>query len=99
MIPVKQLTPSVVTELLRRQPLSPAKVAFAWQTAAGPALARAATAELREDGVILVRATSAAWAKEVERSRALLLTRLQEMLGPEVARRLAVGMKKGLPHA
>ena len=90
MIPVKQLTPSVVTELLRRQPLSPAKVGFAWRTAAGPALARAATAELREDGTIVVRTTTAAWAKEVERSRALLLTRLQEMLGPDVATRLAV---------
>jgi len=90
MIPVKQLTPSVVTELLRRQPLSPAKVGFAWRTAAGPALSRATTAELREDGTILVRATTAAWATEVERSRALLLTRLQEMLGPDVATRLAV---------
>lgn len=90
MIPVKQLTPSVVTELLRQQPLSPAKVGFAWRTAAGPALARAATAELREDGTIVVRTTTAAWAKEVERSRALLLTRMQEMLGPDVATRLAV---------
>lgn len=90
MIPVKQLTSSVVTELVRRQPLSPAKVGFAWRTAAGPALARAATVELRDDGTILVRTTTAAWATEVERSRALLLARLQDMLGPDVATRLAV---------
>jgi len=90
MIPVKQLTPSVVVELLRRQPLSPAKVGFAWRTAAGPALGRAATAALREDGTILIRTTTAAWAREVERSRALLLVRMREMLGPEVARRLVV---------
>lgn len=92
MIPVKQLTPSVVVELLRRQPLSPAKVGFAWRTAAGPALARAATAELRDDGTVVVRATTAAWAREVERARALLLARMREMLGPEVAKRLAVRM-------
>jgi len=92
MIPVKQLTPSVVVELLRRQPLSPAKVGFAWRTAAGPALARAATAELRDDGTIVVRATTAAWGREVERSRALLLARMREMLGPDVARRLIVRM-------
>ncbi len=90
MIPVRQLTPSVVTELVRRQPLSPAKVGFAWRTAAGPALGRAATAELREDGTIMIRATTAAWANEVERSRDLLLARMQEMLGADVATRLAV---------
>ena len=90
MIPVSQFSPSVVIQLVRRQPLSSAKVAFAWRTAAGPALARAATAELGEDGTILVRASSAAWAHEVERSRALLLARLREMLGPDVATRLAV---------
>jgi len=90
MIPVSQLSPSVVIQLVRRQPLSPAKVGFAWRIAAGPALARAATAELREDGTVLVGASSAAWATEVERSRALLLARMQEMLGPEVAVRLAV---------
>ena len=90
MIPVKQLTPSVVTDLLRRQPLSPAKVGFAWRIAAGPALARAATAELREDGTIAIRTTTAAWTREVERSRGLLLARMQEMLGPDVATRLVV---------
>jgi predicted nucleic acid-binding Zn ribbon protein len=90
MIPVREFAPPVVTALVRRQPLSPAKVEFAWRTAAGPALARAAMAELRDDGTILVRTTSAAWATEVERSRALLLARMQEMLGPDVATRLAV---------
>ena len=90
MIPVKQLSPSVVAGLVRRQPLSSAKVRFVWQTAAGPALARAATAELRDDGTIVITTTTAAWAREVERSRALLLMRMQEMLGAEVATRLAV---------
>ena len=90
MIPVKQLSPSVVIGLVRQQPLSPPKVSFAWRTAAGPALARAATAELRNDGTIVITTTTAAWAREVERSRALLLMRMQEMLGAEVATRLAV---------
>lgn len=90
MISVKQITPSLVAELVRSQPLTPAKVDFAWRTAAGPALARAATAELRDDGTILVRAATAAWQTAVERSRGLLLARMREMLGDDVARRLTV---------
>lgn len=77
-------------DLLRRQPLSPAKVAFAWQTAAGAALARAATAALDADGTLIIKAATAAWAREVERSRDLLLGRLRDILGADVVRRFVV---------
>ena len=51
--------------LLADQPTTPAKVAFAWQIAAGPALARAATTTGAEDGVLQVRARTAAWRREI----------------------------------
>ena len=90
MIPVKHVTPTVIAELLQRQPLSPGKVRFAWEAAAGPALARATTAELDARGTMRVRTTSAAWAREVTRLRALLLERLRALLGAEIVTALEV---------
>ena len=90
MIPVRHVTSAVVIDLLRRQPLSAAKVKFAWEVAAGPAIARATTVELSADGAVLVKATTPAWTREVERSSGLLLTRLREMLGTETVKRITV---------
>jgi predicted nucleic acid-binding Zn ribbon protein len=90
MIPIKHFTSSVLAGLLRRQPLSPEKVTFAWQTAAGAALARATSARLGPDGVLEIGATSPHWAREIDRSRALLLDRVRVLLGEETVRRIAV---------
>ena len=90
MIPVRQVSSSVLGAILSRQPLSPAKVNFAWQTAAGAALARAADVTLQPGGTLDVRAASAHWAREVKRSRHVLLERLQALLGPDVVKRLSV---------
>ncbi len=90
MIPVQHVTPAVLVELLRRQPLSPGKVRFAWEAAAGPALARATTAALDARGTLHVRTSTAAWAREVARSRPLLLERLRALLGAEIVTALEV---------
>ena len=90
MIPVKQVATSVLASILRRQPLSPDKVAFAWQTAAGGPLARATSARLAPDGVLEVAATSPHWAREIERSRDLLLDRVRVLLGDDAVTRIAV---------
>ncbi len=90
MVPVKLVSPPVLASILQRQPLSPAKVSFAWQTVAGAALARAAEAELRPDGTLELRAASAPWAREIERSRDLLLHRVRVLLGEDVVRRIVV---------
>ena len=90
MIPVKHLTSSVLAEILRRQPLSHEKVTFAWQTAAGAALARAASARLGSDGVLEIRASSPYWAREIGRSSALLLGRVRTLLGEETVKRMTV---------
>jgi hypothetical protein len=70
--------------LLARQPMSAGKIAFAWQLAVGPALARATTVKYG-DGVLSVRSSDARWIREVERSRAIILERLQSLLGPAVS--------------
>jgi len=83
MIPVQQFMPGVLAEILRKAPLTPEKVAFAWRSAVGPAVANATTVELR-NGVLHVRARDASWQREVERSAGLIRSRLIAILGDAV---------------
>lgn len=81
--------PGALAGLLRDAPLSPGKVAFAWQAAVGAALARVTAVRL-EDGTLLVDAPSRQWAREVSRSSHVILSRLQALLGTEVVTKLHV---------
>ena len=81
--------PRVLAEVLRKAPLSPEKVAFAWRAAVGPAVDNATTVELQEQ-VLVVRVTEGAWQREVERSAALIRARLDALLGDGVVRRVEV---------
>ena len=81
--------PRVLAEVLRKAPLSPEKVAFAWRAAVGPALDNATTIALR-DQVLWVTVKDAAWQREVERSAALIRARLDALLGDGVVRRVEV---------
>ena len=83
MQPFQSFSATVLAEVIRRQPSSPARTAFAWSIAAGPALARAASVEAR-GGVLVVTPKDARWAREIERSSATLLERVQILLGLEV---------------
>ena len=76
--------------VLRRQPLSDAKVRFAWTAVVGVALARATTVRLRSDGTLLVRAASDPWRRETYRSRRVIRERLADLLGTGVVRKLDV---------
>lgn len=90
--PVERLDRTAVDVLrvaLDRQPLTPAKVGFAWAIAAGPALARAATA-VWSDGTLSVAAKSDAWQHEIERARPVILQRLRQLLGPNIVRHMPV---------
>ena len=80
--------PAAMAEILRRAPLTPEKVAFAWRSAVGPAVDKATTVELH-NGVLRVRARDASWQREVERSAGLIRTRLNQVLG-DVVRSLDV---------
>jgi hypothetical protein len=81
--------PAALAAVLRRAPLTPEKVAFAWRTAVGPAVDRVTTIELK-GRVLNVRAKDAAWQREVERSAALIRTRLAVLLGDDIVRGLDV---------
>ena len=76
--------------LLAQQPNTPAKVTFAWRMAAGPALARAGTPRLRDDGVLVIQARDAAWRRELYRAQGVLIERLGELLGPGVVKRIDI---------
>jgi len=78
-----------LASILRRAPLTPEKVAFSWRTAVGPAVDKVTSVELH-DGVLYVHAKDAAWQREVERSAALIRSRLDGLLGDRVVRRILV---------
>jgi hypothetical protein len=82
-IPVQQFMPAVLSEILRKAPLTPEKLAFAWRSAVGPAVDAASTIELR-NGVLYVTARDASWQREIERSAALIRSRLAPTLGDAV---------------
>jgi hypothetical protein len=88
-IPVHQVIPEAVAAIVRRAPLSPEKVAFAWRSVVGPAIDHATTVEWH-DGVLHVKARDRAWQREVERSAALIRSRLDVLLGERVVRYIEV---------
>lgn len=75
--------PAALAEILRKAPLTPEKVAFAWRSAVGAAMDKATSIELR-NGVLYVRARDASWQREVERSAGLIRSRLAAVLGTAV---------------
>jgi len=87
--PLQGIAPGVLAEMIRRQPASKERTAFAWSIAVGPALARATTVDLR-DGVLRVTAKDARWAAEITRARGVVLERLRELLGPAAVESIEV---------
>jgi predicted nucleic acid-binding Zn ribbon protein len=78
-----QFAPAVLAEIIRRQPASQERTAFAWTVAVGPALARVTTVELR-DRTLVATARDARWAREIDRARETILARVRHLLGDEV---------------
>ena len=98
MIPVHQFLPGVLATVLRKAPLTPEKVAFAWRTAVGAAVDKATVAVLRGD-VLHVRVKDASWQREMERSAALIRARLDTLLGTGVVRYIEVTSQPTRPSA
>ena len=82
---LNQVLPAVVADIIRRQPASPERTAFAWSAAVGPALARVTSVELR-DRTLVVTARDARWAKEIDRARDTILARVRHLVGDVVDR-------------
>jgi hypothetical protein len=98
MIPVQQFLPDALATLLRKAPLTPEKVAFAWRTAVGAAVDKASVAVLRGD-VLHVHVKDASWQREMERSAALIRARLDTLLGAGVVRYIEVTSQPTRPSA
>jgi hypothetical protein len=86
---VRDVVPEVLAEIVRKAPLTPEKVTFAWRSVVGPAIDHA-TSVSWNDGVLRVTAKDAAWQREVERSAALIRSRLDTLLGERAVRYIVV---------
>src|SRR5688572_18169568 len=89
MIAVQTFAANALAEMLRKQPSSPARTAFACQLAVGPAMARWTTVELT-NGVLKVRTRDPRYRPEIVRVRDTILLRLKELLGAAEIRRLEI---------
>jgi hypothetical protein len=89
MQPLGTLHSRVLPALLARAPMSPEKLAFVWGQAVGAAMARASTVTL-VGTTLTVRTAESAWAREIQRSRGLILARVQALLGAGVVSALSV---------
>ena len=90
MIAAQHCVTSALQAVLRNQPLSKGKVSLAWSAAVGRTIDRVTGASLDADGTLTVRADDRHWAREVGRSRALITSRLNQLLGDGVVKRLEV---------
>ena len=81
---------TALRQALQHQPLTRAKVEFAWRIAAGPALARATSITWSDDGRLEVRARTEAWRLEVVRARPVIVQRISQLIGPDAVRTCVV---------
>jgi hypothetical protein len=82
--PLQYTLPGALIEIVRRQPTTAEKVAFAWRTAVGPAVARASSVSL-EGGVLRVGVEDAHWRREISCSLPLIRSRLEMLLGDAIS--------------
>lgn len=90
MIVAHELAREALSGVLRRAPMSPEKIALAWQMSVGPAVVHATLAVTCEAGVLRVTARDAAWRNEIEHSAALIRRRVNVLLGENAVRELRV---------
>ena len=93
MLLARDIAPRAVGQLLREQPLTPAKVRFAWQTSVGASMGRATSVALGNDGTLTVRTSGEHWRRETTRSARVIKQRMAELLGQNVVKRIAVAGK------
>jgi hypothetical protein len=90
MDPLHSVLPSVLSDLLKKGPLSPAKLELAWQAAVGGALARVTQVRLEAPSVLVVAVADERWHRELKRSTRMILGRLRGLLGESAVTRLEI---------
>jgi hypothetical protein len=78
-----------VRQLIAAQPVTDAKIGFAWALAAGPTLAKSARITW-SDGVLRVEATTETWRHELTRAKPVLAERIDALLGEGVVRTITI---------
>lgn len=89
MIPASKVMPAVVADVIRKAPLTDAKVEFAWRLAVGPAVGKATKVRLSQDGTLYVSAETPAWLDGVKQSVGLIRSRLAHYLGETAVKRIS----------
>ena len=88
MIAARHCVTTALQTLLKTQPLSNSKVSFAWSVTVGPKIDQATSVALQSEGILNLRAENRLWAQEVLRSSALIISRLNRLLGADVVKRI-----------
>lgn len=88
-IPANKVMPGVVADVIRKAPLTDAKVAFAWRLAVGPAVDKSTKVRLAGDGTLYIRGESQAWVDSVRASIGLIRSRLAHFLGETAIKRVS----------
>ncbi|HYE85927.1 MAG TPA: DUF721 domain-containing protein [Vicinamibacterales bacterium] len=89
MIQANKVLPGIVAEVIRKAPLTEAKVAFAWRLAVGPTLGKSTRARLADDGTLYIQGESQAWIDSVRASIGLIRSRLAHFLGENAIKRVS----------
>jgi hypothetical protein len=87
---LQTVLPRALSEVLLRGPMSQGKLDLAWRVAVGEALSRVSSVRLQSGGVVEVQAVDSRWRRELKRSTAVILVRLQGLLGREAVTVLSV---------
>ena len=93
-IPAHSAIPGVLAEVLRKAPLTPEKVSFAWRNAVGAAIARVSAVELGAGSVLLVTVSEPHWGPAIQKSAPMILNRLALLLGPGIVTRIETTASK-----
>ena len=90
MIAAQHVMTSALRTLLRDQPLSKGKVSLAWCAAVGRRIDKVTSVFLTADGTLQVSADDRHWTREVARSSALIMSRVNQLLGDDTVKRIDV---------
>jgi predicted nucleic acid-binding Zn ribbon protein len=90
MQPLQHTIPDVLAELVRKAPLSPEKVTFAWRAAVGPAISHVSAVWLSAEGIVEVACAHDQWRREIRRSMPVIKERLVALLGADVVKQIKV---------
>jgi predicted nucleic acid-binding Zn ribbon protein len=88
--PLTAIVPSAVRMILQKGPMSPGKLRLAWRVAVGFAIDRATTVNLLDNGIVEVTAENLTWRREVKRSQAMILSRLQDLVGQTAVTKIKI---------